>query len=103
MITNWRIQALTGYKPITNIYIDLSIAEGMGIQFVQDTVVSSFWKWLKNYKLLTELCMALIWKAMEHQNDSYGDLYSDAYHELYSYSLRYLKGNELAYFIKSAD
>lgn len=36
-IENWRIEELTGYKPITSFYTDFSIADRFGTTAIQDT------------------------------------------------------------------
>lgn len=44
-IENWRIEELTGYKPITTFYTDFSIADKFGVEAIKDTYNRSFASW----------------------------------------------------------
>lgn len=103
-IKTWNIEAVTGYKPFTTFYEDLSIADAFGEASIKDTYKRVFEAWRRDYKYITEFVLALNWKAFEHeQNDAYCKLYSDLYYEARGWALDNLKGQELQYFIETTD
>ena len=61
-IENWRIEELTGYKPITSFYTDFSIADRFGTTAIQDTYNRAFKEWQHDYRYITELAMVLNWR-----------------------------------------
>ena len=61
-IENWRIEELTGYKPITSFYTDFSIADRFGTTAIQDTYNRAFKEWQHDYRYITELALVLNWK-----------------------------------------
>ena len=50
-INNWNIEEMTGYKPITTFYEDLSIADHFGVEAVKDTYKRVFQYWRSDYSL----------------------------------------------------
>lgn len=54
-ITDWNIEQLVGYKPITTFFTDFSIADNFGESAVIDTYNRAFEYWKSDYKYLTEL------------------------------------------------
>ena len=36
-VENWRIEEMTGYKPMTTFYMDFSIADMVGVDAIKDT------------------------------------------------------------------
>jgi len=105
-LKNWRIEELTGYKPLTTFYLDFSIADVFGVDAVKDTYTRAFKEWKTNSKYLTELVMVLNWKCWEHynaKNNELSELYSSMYYELDDWCLNNLKGSELNYYIHTTD
>lgn len=105
-ITNWNIEEITGYKPITTFYQDFSIADKFGISAIKDTFNRAFKEWKTNYKFLTELVMALNWKIWEHQeknNMEFSILYNELWEKADNYAINNLKDDELDYFYTTTD
>lgn len=104
-IRDWRIEELTGYKPITTFYRDFSIAEAFGEQAIKDTYVEAFEDWKHDYKYLTELVMVLNWKIWEHyeDNERLAKLYNELWEGLDNYACENLKDEELEYFFRTTD
>lgn len=103
-IANWNIEEMTGYKPLTTLYTDFSIADKFGTKGIQETFDKVFEEFKNNYKYFTELVMVMSWKSFEHQdNYEYCKLYSDLYHKSDEYAFKNLKGEELKYYIRTTD
>src|SRR5690554_3758476 len=98
-LKNWNIEQVTGYKPITTYYTDLSIADRFGLDAIKDT----YNKVIKSeigYKELTEFVMALNWKIWEHYesgNEELARLYDKLWHLGAEHATKTLKGDELSY------
>lgn len=105
IIKNWRIEEVTGYKPITTFYTDFSIADNFGIEAIKDTYKRAFKEWRNNYKYLTELVMALNWKIWEHHesNEEFASIYNELWSETDKYAQENLTGEELSYFYRTTD
>lgn len=61
-VKTWNIEAMTGYKPISTFYEDFSIADAFGESAIRGTYKRAMASWKTDYKMLTELVMALNWK-----------------------------------------
>ncbi len=105
VVKNWNIEAMTGYKPISTFYMDFSIADAFGAAAIKDTFTRAFRSWKSNYKMLTELVMALNWKIWEHyeHNERYAEIYQDLYERAAGYASENLKGEELSYYYETTD
>lgn len=105
IISNWNIEDITGYTPITTFWMDFSIADNFGIKAIKDTYKRAFDEWKGNYKYLTELVMVLNWKIWEHyeKNETFANLYNSLWETADRYAMRNLKGDELKYFISTTD
>jgi hypothetical protein len=105
-IRDWRIEELTGYKPLTTFYKDFSIAEKFGTQAIIDTFDRAFVEWHKDYKYLTELVMVLNWKIWEHYekgNQEIAKVYNELWEKADNYACENLKGEELSFFYRVTD
>lgn len=104
-IKDWNIEKNTGYKPITTFYSDFSIADAFGVNAIKDTYKRAMIYAKTNYKVLTELYMALNWKIWEHyeNNNKYAELYDTLWRECDDYAITHLKGDELSYFYRTTD
>ena len=104
-ITNWNIQAMTGYEPLTTFYTDFSIADNFGLSAIKDTYKRAFAAWKDDVKYLTELVMVLNWKTFEHygKNETVAQLYQDLFFEAAEYAENTLTGDDLAYYYKKTD
>ena len=104
-IENWRIEELTGYKPVTTFYTDFSIADNFGIGAIEDTFNCSFRVWQHNYLYITELAMVLNWKIWRwhNVNDEYARLYDKLWRQVDEWCIENLKGEDLEYYYKTTD
>ena len=105
-LANWRIEEMTGYKPITTFYTDFSFSDVFGEDAILDTFNRAMNEWKNEYKYLTELVMVLNWKSFEHYekgNEELTQLYIDLNHKAFVYALDNLKGEEKQYFIRTTD
>ncbi|MBO7461994.1 MAG: hypothetical protein J6T96_05315 [Bacteroidales bacterium] len=105
-IKDRKIEELTGYKPISTFYTDFSIADNFGIDAVKDTYKTCFENWSSDYKMLTELVMALNWKIWEHfnaGNDGFAEVYNELWEKADAYAMDNLKDEELSYFLRTTD
>lgn len=104
-IENWRIEELTGYKPVTTFYTDFSIADKFGIGAIEDTFNLSFRMWQHNYQYVTELAMVLNWKIWRwhNVNDEYARLYDKLWRQVDEWCIENLKGDYLEYYYKTTD
>ena len=85
---------------------DFTIADHFGATAIQDTFNRAFKEWRTNYKMLTELVIALnlkIWEHYEKGNQAYTELYNTLWGQADTYALDNLKGEELTYFINTTD
>ena len=101
----WNIEEMTGYKPITRLYEDFSIADKFGEKGINSTYKMVMKEWKDNYKYLTELVMVLNWKIWEHyETDAkLAILYNKLWEEADEYAINNLKDEELDYFYKTTD
>ena len=104
-IENWRIEALTGYKPITSFYIDFSIADRFGIDSINDTFNRAFKDWKHDYKYITELSLVLNWKIWRwHEvNNDYAKIYDALWRSLNEWCIANLQSEELEYYYRTTD
>jgi len=102
-IAVWKIEEMTGYKPKTTFYEDFSIADRFGKCAVLDTCKRAFEGWKHNTEYITELCMALNWKAWEHEKDDFCEIYCELFYTMRDWCLDNLKGDDLDYFIRTTD
>ena len=75
----------TGYKPQYTFYADLSRAEYMGEDVINETVKLVVKNWIGNIKAITEFAMSVNHKAWEmyaRQNQRLTQLYSSLYHRV---------------------
>lgn len=105
-INDWKIEELTGYKPITSFYRDFGAAEQTGEKGIKETFRRLMKTGKTNYKYLTELVMVLDWKALEHIQSDQREL-SQIYYGLWcdadEYAQDHLTGEELEYYSNTAD
>lgn len=105
MFKNWNIEEMTGYHPLTTLYLDFSIADKFNVDAIKDTYEKAFNEWKNDYRYLTELVMVLNWKSWEHFeiNQEYAQLYVELWSKADKYATTHLKGEELSYFYKTTD
>lgn len=105
-LANWNIEAITGYKPKTTFYTDFSIADAFGKSAIGDTFNRAFEEYQRNTEYVTELAMALNWKAWEHYdkgNKDYSKLYTELYLMVDDWCLENLKGDDIKYYLRTTD
>lgn len=104
-IKNWNIEELTGYTPISTFYTDFSIADMFGVSAIKDTYKRAMEGWKEDYKMLTELVMALNWKIWEHYetNEKIARVYNELWEKASAYAQDNLKGDELLYYYRTTD
>jgi len=102
----WRVEELTGYKPLTTFWEDFSIADRFGAGAVRGTFRRAFNEWKHDYKYLTELVMVLnhkIWQFHQQGKADMAELYDSLWRKADGYAVEHLKGEELQYFAKVID
>lgn len=94
-----------GYKQITTLFQDFSIADNFGISAIKDTYKRAFAQYKKQYKELTELVMVLNWKIWQHceTNEEVAKVYNELWEKADGYACDHLKGDELSYFYRTTD
>jgi hypothetical protein len=97
---------MTGYKPFTTYYSDLSIAEPFGKDAIVDTVRRAI-KHKINNDYIIELCIVLnhkswIWYDRD-ENSPFVKIYSDLYYMVRDWCFDNLKGADLQKFIRLTD
>ena len=100
MLKDWKIEALTGYKPRANFYLEFSMAEPFGISAIANTYNRIFAKSKDSVGYITELSMAVNWKVYEHcdKNVSYAKFYQSIWEQVDNYCNQSLKGINLEYY-----
>ena len=103
-IKTWNIETMTGYKPFTTFYEDLSIADAFGTKAILETMRDIIQAWGHDYKYITEFIMAVNWKSWEHQNnEEYCKLYAEMYYMLHDWALDNFKDEALQYYLETTD
>ena len=93
-------------RPSSTFYADFSVADVYGPEAIRDTYARAFTSWKSDYKMLTELVMALnhkIWYWHGLQDKEYTELYDRLWREADGWAADNLKGEELAYFCQVTD
>lgn len=105
-ITDWNIEEMTGYKPITSFYRDFSIADKVGLYPIQESF-DYIMRDIKHmdYKYITELCMVLNWKIWEHyeKDDSKARLYDKLWRQMCCWIEENFNDDELRYYYRVTD
>ena len=104
-IVTWNIENVTGYKPLTTLFEDFSIADVFGKNAIKATYKDGFTFVKDDYKYLTELVMVLNHKIWQHygSDDELARLYNDLWLKADNYAQRNLKDEELEYFFRIID
>lgn len=104
-IKDWNIEAVTGYKPLTTLYMDFSIADKFGKNAILSTFNVTKADYKGRYKYQTELAMVLNWKLWEHygNDNELAQIYNKLFVTYNDYLLDNLKGEELSYYIQTTD
>lgn len=105
VIKTWNIEEVTGYKPISTFYEDLSIADNFGAEAIRDTYDRVVDSWLSDCKMFTEFVMALNWKIWEHyeKNEKFARIYNDLWEKADILAQETFKGEDLAYYYRTTD
>lgn len=105
-LPKWRIEAETGYKPMTTFWQDFSIAESFGVESIDDTYQRVKQEWSNNYKYWTELVLVLnhkIWYWYDVDPDSpLAHLYNALWRDADNLAMDWT-GEALTYFLKITD
>ena len=107
-IKDWNIEEMTGYKPMTSSYRDLSIADKFGISTIENTIktlLKNFKAMGNGYKYITELVMALNWKIWEHyeNNKTIAKCYNDEWEKLMQWCQEHFTQDQLDYYYRVTD
>ena len=97
IIKSFDSESAFGYKQITTLFQDFSIADNFGVSAIKDTYKRMFKEYKHQYKELTELVMVLNWKIWEHYETNV------EYSKVYGYACNNLKDEELSYFLRTVD
>lgn len=102
---NWNIEEITGYKPLTTLYMDFSIADKFGIEAIKDTYNRAFKGLKRNYKYLTEMVMVLNWKIWEHYktNEYYAKVYDNLWRKLDDWCHENFTEDQKEYYFETTD
>lgn len=87
-------------------YMDFTIADRFGAYAIKDTFKRAFTEWKSDYKMLTELVIALnhkLWEYYEKGNQAYTQLYNALWEQADAYACDNLKGEALRYFLEVTD
>ena len=103
----WRamMSDMTGYKPFTTFFSDLSIAEFYGIPSIKATYKSVIKSWGKNIKYMTEFSLCLnhkIWQLYEN-NENIAKIYDELWRECCEYIESHFEGEDLSYYYEVTD
>ena len=79
--TEWNVEAMTGYKPITTFWTDFSIAENFGVAAIIDTCKRALCEW----------------------NDGFATIYNSLWEKVDAFACANLHGEELDYFYTTLD
>lgn len=115
-MSNWNIEEMTGYKPMTTFWSDFEIAERFGLEAIKDTYRRASREWADVVEYFTELVMVLNWKLWEHYelatdgdmgpgaiHMAYAHLYNDLWSEADRFACEHYEGDDLDYFYRTTD
>lgn len=96
---------MSGYQPKTTFWQDFTIADAFGEDAIKDTYKRAFNEWQNDVEYLTELALVLNWKiwSWHETNEAYGRLYDALWHTCDAWCMENLKGDDLAYYLKTTD
>lgn len=102
---DWNIEELTGYKPKTTFYTDLSIADKYGKSGILDTYDRVFDAWKTDTEYFTEFIMALNWKIYEHYktNKPIAIVYNELWQKAEEYVYNNWNETQLDYYYRTTD
>lgn len=105
MYKDWNIEEMTGYKPITTFFSDLSIADAFGLDAIKETYNNVVKHWVGDYKYFTEFVMALNWKIWQHyeSREDYADLYNELWNKAVDVVHANFNEDELKYYYRVTD
>ena len=104
-VTTWNIEQLTGYKPISTFYEDLSTADWFGRDAIQDTYNRVVREWSCDCEMFTEFVMALNWKIWEwaDKDNDIAALYDRLWQQADQIAMEKFKDEELTYYLRTTD
>lgn len=105
---SWQMAEYLGYKPLTTLWEDFSIAESFGTAAIKDTASRAFNAWKDNYKYLTELIMVInhkCWYWNDKGNDKLSQFYVDLYYEYDARVIKLLENDKeaITYYFRTLD
>ena len=102
---DWNIEAMTGYKPISTFYMDMSIADRFGPAAIKDTFRRVVDSWADNTEMFTEFVMVLNWKIWEHyqSNDTIAELYDALWNKAKDIVYERFNEEQLEYYYATVD
>lgn len=100
MLKDWKIEALTGYKPHTTFYTDFSLSDPYGIVAVTATYNKRFEESKASVVNMTELVLVLQWKVYEHydENRTLAKFYQSMWEVTDRWCRENFKDNDLKYY-----
>lgn len=108
-IRDWNIENITGYRPLTTLYLDFGIAERFGEKAIRNTYNKMVKEYnILSYKELTELVMVLNWKLWEHYesgNERLARLYDELWRKGSEHTITLLENDseKLGYYYRTTD
>jgi hypothetical protein len=105
-LLDWNIEEITGYKPKTTFYTDLSIADKYGKSGILDTYERVFDAWKDDTEFFTEFVMALNWKIWEHHdkgNIEIAKVYNDLWEKAQNYVYNNWNEEQQSYYFRTTD
>lgn len=94
-----------GYTITTTFFDDFAIADKFGLQSIKDTYKNAFNSWKHNHVYLTELAIVMSnescwWWDKDKEKSA---LYAELYRNVDEWCMKHLKGEQLAFYIKTTD
>ena len=92
----WEMAKEVGYKPITNLWTNFTLAEAFGEEAIKSTAEYSFNKYKDNILYLTELIMVLnhkCWYWNDNSKPELTRLYINLYYQYDDKAINYIEKN----------
>ena len=104
-VSNWNVEKLTGYRPITTFWHDFSLADNRGADAILKVYTKVFNEWKTNYRYITELVLVLYYKIWQYNGKD--NILINLYYKLWNKTSIWCEDNfselERKYYIETTD